>query len=104
MEFSRELAAVARQNISRVGVSAEILETDACQFNPLDGHLLIYMYNPFGSSVMYAVVRNLLAWRQRSAKMAFVVYVNPPCEKVLESFPEFELVASANEARVWKMR
>ena len=104
VEFSLELAAVARENISHVGIRAEIIETDACQFSFPEDNLVIYMYNPFGGSVMHLIIRNLLEWRQRYANTVFVVYENPVCQTVFQSFPEFESVANRNRTRIWKLR
>jgi predicted RNA methylase len=105
VEFSPDLAAIARRNISRVGVSAEIIEMDASDYNPPNGYLLIYMYNPFGTPILRAVAQNLLEWRRRNAtSVGFVVYVNPLCEEVFESFPEFELIGRRDRIRVWKLR
>lgn len=104
VEFSPELAAIARRNLGRVGASAEIVELDAGQFSFPDENLVIYMYNPFGGPVMQSIVGNLLDWRRRSKSMAFVVYVNPVRENLFDSCPEFEPVGRTNEARVWKLR
>jgi SAM-dependent methyltransferase len=68
VEFSPQLAAIARENIRCVGVTAEVLEMDACQFQPPDENLFIYLYNPFGDSVIAPVVKNLLLWSSKATK------------------------------------
>src|SRR5579863_5868069 len=87
VEFSPQLAAIARRNISHVGVSAEIIECDASRYQFPDGNLLIYMYHPFGSPVLDAVIRNLTHWSERCEGTAFVVYANPACHEHFESVP-----------------
>jgi predicted RNA methylase len=74
VEFAPELAAVARKNCERAGVEATVLAQDAAQFVFPSGNLVVYLYNPFGPTVMNPVLDNLLA--KISAK-CYVVYVNP---------------------------
>ena len=103
VEFSPELAAIARQNIQQVGVAAEIVEGDASEFRFPEGNLLIYMYNPFGKSVMRAVIANLLDWRTRHQSQAFLVYINPVCRDEIESFDALQSVAHTSDIGVWKL-
>ena len=103
VEFSPELAAIARQNIQQVGVAAEIVEGDASEFRFPEGNLLIYMYNPFGKSVMRAVIANLLDWRTRHGSQAFLVYINPVCQAEIESFDALQSVAHTSDIGVWKL-
>jgi 16S rRNA G966 N2-methylase RsmD len=103
VEFSQELANIARRNMLKVGITAEILEMDACQYKFPEGNLLIYMYNPFGGGVMQSVIGNLLEGRHYNSDKAFVVYLNPVQSSLFESKSEFELVGKADQARVWKL-
>lgn len=103
VEFSPELAAIARQNVSQVGVSAEIIEDDAARFRFADSNLLIYMYNPFGKSVMHSVIANLLDWRGRHSSQAFLVYINPVCHGEFESFERLEPVVRTADLGIWKL-
>ena len=103
VEFSPELAAIARQNIQQVGVAAQIVEGDASEFRFPEGKLLIYMYNPFGKSVMRSVIANLLDWRARHGNQAFLVYINPVCQDEIESFDALKSVAHTSDIRVWKL-
>ena len=104
IEFSAELAQIARQNIHQVGIQAEILETDASRFNFVDGNLLIYMYNPFGKSVMHSVVENLVAWRSHDKSQAYLVYINPVCHREIEASGVVESILRLNDLGVWQLR
>ena len=74
VEFAPELAAVARKNCERAGVEATVLAQDAAQFAFPSGNLVVYLFNPFGPTVMNPVLDNLLG--TINAK-CYVVYVNP---------------------------
>jgi SAM-dependent methyltransferase len=104
VEFSPELAAVARRNISTVGICAEVVEIDACQFSFPDENLLIYMYNPFGPVVMRSLVHNLLEWHENKAKQATLVYVNPVYNQEFKSESAFECVRITDGVQVWLLR
>jgi len=104
VEFSPQLAAIARENVRRVGVTAEVLEMDACHFNPPDDSLLVYMYNPFKDIVVDAVLRNLRQWAQQSYSKAFVIYVNPACRNRFDSAPEFEVVVDQDGMCIWRLQ
>jgi len=104
VEFSPELAAIARQNLDQVGVSAEIVEIDASRFSFVDGNLLIYLYNPFGRSVMRSVIANLVEWRSTHQNQAFLVYINPACGPEIDSSGAFEFLTSCEQLSIWKLR
>lgn len=101
VEFSAELAAIARANATKTGASVEVCEGDAQPFTPPSDILVIYMFNPFGPSVLIHVIENLLAWRSRNATRAFLVYVNPVHAKLFECSAGFRPIASSPAARVW---
>ena len=103
VEFSPQLAAIARQNIARVGASAEVIECDASRYEFSDGNLLIYMYHPFGSPVLDAVIRNLTQWNERRRGTAYVVYANPACHERFESASAFEPLVSKDDLRIWHL-
>jgi protein-L-isoaspartate O-methyltransferase len=104
VEFSPELAAIARKNLSQVGISAEVIEADASQYRFPDGNLLIYMYNPFGSPIVEAVIRNLILRKEKTGGMAIVVYANPVCHELFESTPAFEPLVTKEDVRVWRLQ
>lgn len=103
VEFSAELAAVARQNLRQLGLDAEVMEADASQFQFVDSDLLIYMYNPFGKSVMLDVIENLAEWRRRYSRRAFVVYINPVCRGEFDSSPLLQSLVRTPDLGIWKL-
>jgi len=102
VEFSPDLARIARENLAKVRVIAEVVQTDVCDFAFPQSDLLIYMYNPFGPPVMESVINNLVAWRGITRKQAYIVYVNPKCHSLFDAHPQFDSIASQPEVRVWK--
>ncbi len=104
VEFSPELAAVARENARRADASVEIVEMDACLYIPPDDDLLIYMYNPFGGQVVDSVLRNLRNWAAQYSKKAFVIYVNPVCRARFDSVPEFGIVVDQEGLCIWRLQ
>jgi SAM-dependent methyltransferase len=104
VEFSPDLSAIARANISKVGVCAEIVETDVAQFTYPNDNLLIYMYNPFGESVMRSVIQTLHNWHDCIGKQAYVMYFNPVYHRLFDRFPAFELASSADAVKIWRLR
>lgn len=71
VEYDPSLVAVARNNLNRRGVSAEILLMDASKFEPKNEPTIIYIFNPFDAEV----VRNVLDHSLR--QQVLVIYSNP---------------------------
>jgi SAM-dependent methyltransferase len=103
VEFAPQLAEIARQNLLKVGVRAEVVERDAAEFEFPDEDLFLYMFNPFSEPVLRKVVQNLAQWRTRSERLAFVVYANPQFDFVFESRQEFTLTAQSEHASIWRV-
>jgi predicted RNA methylase len=99
IEFAAKLAAVARKNCQRAGVSATVLSQDAAQFSfpPVDS--VVYLYNPFGPTVMDPVLDRLLA--ATNAK-CYLVYVNPIHRRqCFDTRPRLRCVSASPEYAIW---
>jgi SAM-dependent methyltransferase len=103
VEFSHELVAIAKANMTAAGTAAEVVEGDASEFQFPDENLLVYMYNPFGCPVMDSVIKNLLMWRQTTNKMAFIAYLNPKYRDKFDVVPEFSQVLSEGRVCLWRL-
>lgn len=81
VEFSAELANAAAENLraARLPVEAEvtIVQKDAREFQFPTEPLVVYLYNPFGSSVVTEVFANLRRTLQSSEREVWVVYLSP---------------------------
>jgi len=104
VEFAPGLAAIARKNLERTGLAAEVVEGDVCQYRFPNDNLLVYMYNPFGSVVMVTVIKNLLDWVENCRHTAYVFYLTDIHHKLFESEHAFELVARRDDFSIWRLR
>ena len=89
VEFARELAIIAEANLEITKTkSAEIVQCDAADHVFPKGNILVYMYHPFGESVLQRVVDNLSrAAAERPQASIYVVYKNPQHKSELISAP-----------------
>lgn len=85
VEFARELADMARANLAadrladaRRCPSVEVVWGDAAEYAFPGGPILIFMYNPFGATVMTRVLSNLKKLSiGREQRPILLLYVNP---------------------------
>jgi predicted RNA methylase len=80
VEVSRDLAALAGQNLETLrlrhpGVHLEIQTMDATRFQPPEGPLVVFLYNPFVGLTLERVVQRLAHHATRWP--VHVVYINP---------------------------
>lgn len=104
VEFSQELAAIARKNLSIMGIAnGSIVEADAADYRfPDCDDLVIYFYNPFLDKVMHKVVSNL---RQSRAKNLFIIYKVPDCAQLFDDCEFLTPLGSPpghSHIRIWK--
>jgi predicted RNA methylase len=101
VEFAPELAAVARRNCDRAGVNATVLSEDAVQFSFPPGDSVVYLYNPFGPSVLDAVLDRLPA--STNAK-CYIVYVNPVHRRqCFDTRPRLQYVSGGTDYAIWEV-
>ena len=93
VEFAAELAAVARKNIQRMGVSnAVVIDADAAEFSLPRGNVVAFLFNPFRNAVVQKVVANL---EQPRVGKLYVVYSNPVCAGAVDASQVLQRVGSA---------
>ncbi|HXN51072.1 MAG TPA: class I SAM-dependent methyltransferase [Candidatus Acidoferrum sp.] len=99
VEFAPELAAVARSNCHRAAVQATVLSQDAAQFPFPAGNIVVYLYNPFGPTVLNPVLDHLL--ESRHAK-CYIVYINPVHrQQCFDTRPHLQYVAGETGYAIW---
>jgi predicted RNA methylase len=99
IEFAPELAAVARKNCRQVGLQATVLSQDAVQFPFPPGNLVVYLYNPFGPTVLNPVLDHLL---ESATAKCYVMYVNPVHRsQCFDSRPQLQYLAGDVEYAIW---
>ena len=100
VEFDRELAEIARQNIaaftSKKGLNRDIAQIfceDAADYSLPGGSCVVFMFNPFGEKTMRAVVRNIETSVRRTPGQVYIAYLNPVERHVLDSNPGLKKVS-----------
>lgn len=89
VEFARELACVARDNLRGDGHEAprvRLIEGDAAACDLPRGPLLVFMFNPFGPPVLDGVLERLIGHAREEAPVR-IAYLNPVHRDRLECMP-----------------
>lgn len=82
VEFTQELAEVARKNLQKMGISSGIVvQQDAGEYRFPEADLAVYLYNPFSEEIMRKVVLNL---RESDSRRLYVIYKVPNCEALFD--------------------
>lgn len=99
VEFAPELAAVARKNGHRAGVNATVLSQDAVQFSFPPGDSVVYLYNPFGPTVMEPVLDHVLA---ANNSKCYIVYVKPVHRRqCFDTRPRLRYLSGGPDYAIW---
>jgi len=83
VEFAPELVNIARRNVAAFERSKgkdchiTVLCADVVDYDPPEGHLVAYLYNPFDCFVVKKVEEKLRQSALRSGCDIFVIYVDP---------------------------
>ncbi len=101
VEFSSVLTSIARQNILKLKIAnASILTTDAAEYKFTRPHVLLFMFNPFGASVMKAVAENIV--KSGDFSPDYIHYCNPACLGELDTLPQYKRVISDARVAAWR--
>jgi len=80
LDLSEDMLAVARENLRRAGKeNIELIHGNAVVYDAYDGFSHVYMYNPFPSVVMQAVMAQLETSLKRAPRDLTIIYKNPRC-------------------------
>ncbi len=74
---------------------------DAAELEIPDGDLVCFFYNPFDGTILRRVLDKLAAAYQNRPRKLVVVYRNPSCPDVFDSFPFLRLIRSNSSYRVY---
>lgn len=100
VEFSAELAEIARENIRRYQSATqkcrnlEVVCMDAIEFPIPAGPAVLFFNNPFGPEVMGPVLNNIQRSMEASPREIYVVYSHPRNEYLLAQNPGYRKFAS----------
>jgi hypothetical protein len=93
VEFSRQLHAVAEQNVARWPADArksgpiELVCIDATEFEYPESPFVLFMYNPFGRPVMEKVAHAVARAFERRPRRIIVLYFTPRQADIWDRLP-----------------
>lgn len=108
VEFSRSLHDAAQQNIAqaqRASLACHRMRSiccDAAEFEPPQGPLVCYFYNPFGALMMRRVMDRLCLSLANAPRPALVVYVNPKQIAAITGTNCFELIEQDDNVALFR--
>jgi predicted RNA methylase len=84
VEFAVELVKAAEANLAMPAVvrlsrsRIEMIHTDALTFDfPPHDPLVVYLFNPFGASIIRGIAKNLFSSLKQNPQAVEVIYMNP---------------------------
>lgn len=90
VEYDEKLCRIARKNMKRLGLRAEIVCTDAAAFDGYGGYDVFYFFNPFRGELMERAVQRIV--QQCRGREIFLVYYRPRYPEAIEQYDFFEKV------------
>jgi SAM-dependent methyltransferase len=104
VEYSSELAAIARHNIalyhnpSQKCRAIEVFEGNAALFEPLDIASVFFFHNPFDGLILQQVLDRIRQNRTASEPADFLIYVDPQHRSCIDRDPSWVVV---NDYQGW---
>jgi SAM-dependent methyltransferase len=99
VEYSAELAAIARRNIafyrndSQKCRAITVVEGDAAAFQPPDGPSVYFLHNPFDGVILGEVLRRIGQIGPAQQQDRYLVYVDPQHRQTVDANPDWEIAA-----------
>lgn len=80
------IGTAVNRNIKLVGIrNAEIVCFDAAEYDDLDKHNYIYLFNPFPSNVMVKIMQNIKKSLKRNPRVLIMIYLNPIDNEIINN-------------------
>lgn len=95
VEISGDLCEVARKNFERFcgGIykdKVEVLEMDACAYQPPGDTDVFFFFNPFGPEIIRQVLEQILI--SKGEGTGYIIYMNPVFREVFDAAPGLTLL------------
>lgn len=103
VEFAEELAQQARSNVRAFEGRSErvspisVIHGDACEFEFPPTPLVVFLFNPFGASVMDRVVGRIASSMQHNPRPLTVLYANPIFDNLWNREPRLKSMLSRTD-------
>ncbi len=104
VEYSAELAAIARRNIglyrsdSQQCQAITVIEGNAAAFQPPDEPTVYFLHNPFDEVILADVLRRIARIGTAQRQQRYLVYVDPQHRELIDGDPNWEIAA---DRRIW---
>lgn len=93
VEISKKIADIANKNFRQLRIkNAMIYHLNAETFTDLDPYNYFYFFNPFPGLIFQKVIKNIEGSYIRRRRKITLIYYNPCCREVLDSFSFLNLV------------
>lgn len=108
VELSPMLHAAALRNVAVFGranpavARVELVCGDALRYPIPEGHVVCFLYNPFGRPLVEKMIQNLDLARQARSRHIFVVYRNPVCADLFDRAGFLHSVAAHRTYRIYR--
>lgn len=83
LEILPELCVIAKHNIDKLNIAADIINADAREYKEIDSFDLFFMFNPFPEKAMSEVAKRIKESLDRKNRKIYIIYINSICEKTL---------------------
>ena len=110
LEFSHELIVIARNNASLVAKQTtlnaipELIQGDAKEFEAPGGPLLLYLYNPFGKTILNAFLDRVEASARRDRRPIYLAYANPHWAEVINGRESWSEIAAGSDLKMFELK
>jgi predicted RNA methylase len=110
IEISDQLCEMSRRNVQKFSRAnpqmspIEIVCSDATQFRIPEDKLVLYLFNPFGESLIRQVARNIETRLDGSRTRMYVLYYNPRFAQALEEVRTARIRAASRRIRALAAR
>jgi hypothetical protein len=88
------------QNVNKCSI--ESVNTDAVDYELPNEKLVLFFFNPFGSEVMAAVLKNLTTSLESCFRDVWVVLHDPSCAYLADRAPQIKLEVARKGCRIYR--
>lgn len=88
IEISPSLCQTARRNLKKLGLSAEVFNAKAEDFDEYDNYNYFYMFNPCATTLIVRIAQRVADSLRRVPRTAYLLYSHPETTEPWEKFSE----------------